>query len=110
MTAPEMGLPAIKRFQRRQECLRGLLTRVVRHALDAHVALAGNRCVGDGDRPCVGIGHRGTPLVVAPCGQCRCAGTSWTVAIEEVEDRVSTRGTTNGRASETRLVWVEVPA
>jgi hypothetical protein len=38
VTAPEMGLPAIKRFQRRQECLRGLLTRVVRHALDAQVA------------------------------------------------------------------------
>ena len=38
------------------------------------------------------------------------AGTPWTVAIEEVEDRVSTGGTTFGRAWETRLVWVEVPA
>ena len=38
------------------------------------------------------------------------AGTSWTVAIEEVEDRVSTGATTFGRAWETRLVWVEVPA
>ena len=37
-TASEMGLPAIKRFQRRQEYLRGLLTRVVRRALDAQVA------------------------------------------------------------------------
>ena len=37
-TASEMGLPAIKRFQRRQEYLRGLLTRVIRRALDAQVA------------------------------------------------------------------------
>ncbi len=37
-TASEMGLPAIKRFQRRQEYLRGLLTRVVQRALDAQVA------------------------------------------------------------------------
>lgn len=38
------------------------------------------------------------------------AGTAWTVAIEEVEDRVSTGGTTFGRAWETRLVWVEASA
>lgn len=37
-TAAEMGLPAIKRFQRRQEFLRRLLSRLVDRALDAQVA------------------------------------------------------------------------
>src|SRR5207237_9049498 len=36
-TATEMGLPAIKRFQRRQEFLRGVLTRIVERVLDEQV-------------------------------------------------------------------------
>jgi hypothetical protein len=37
-TAAEMGLPAIKRFGRRQEFLRRLLARLIDRALDAQVA------------------------------------------------------------------------
>ena len=36
-TAAEMGLPALKRFQRRQEYLRQLLVRIVRRAIQARV-------------------------------------------------------------------------